>query len=162
MKRLKKNSKKKWDCWWTYQNQDLGTQMTVTRPEDFFESWDSLQKITGIDENLINKCKIILETISSGHKIDLSKFSLYCKETAKLYVKLYGWHPMSPTIRKIIEYGATVIEHALLPIGQLSEEAAKARNKHFRMYRQNFTRKFSRETCNRDVLNKFLLALIHC
>jgi hypothetical protein len=69
---------------------------------------------------------------------------------------------MSPTIRKIIEYGATVIEHALLPIGQLSEEAAKARNKHFRMYRQNFTRKFSRETCNRDVLNKFLLALIHC
>jgi hypothetical protein len=80
MKRLKKNSKKKWDCWWTYQNQDLGTQMTVTRPEDFFESWDSLQKITGIDENLINKCKIILETISSGHKIDLSSFLFTVKK----------------------------------------------------------------------------------
>uniref|UniRef100_A0A2H1WX10 SFRICE_035512 n=1 Tax=Spodoptera frugiperda TaxID=7108 RepID=A0A2H1WX10_SPOFR len=53
--------------------------------------------------------------------------------------------------------GATVIDHAILPIGQLSEEAAEARNKHFRIYRQNFSRKCSREDCNKDVLNRLLL-----
>lgn len=38
-----------------------------------------------------------------------------------------------------------------------SEEAAEARNKHFRSYRQNFSRKFSREECNRDIYQRLLL-----
>lgn len=51
--------------------------------------------------------------------------------------------------------GTTVIKYAILPIGQLYEEAAEARNKHYRSYRQNYVRKFSR--CNQDVLNRLLL-----
>lgn len=54
-------------------------------------------------------------------------------------------------------HGAVVIEKALLPIGLLSEEAAECRNKHLRQYRQNFARKFSREECNLDVINRLLL-----
>ncbi|CAG4947720.1 unnamed protein product [Parnassius apollo] len=42
-------------------------------------------------------------------------------------------------------------------INKLSEEAAEARNKHFRLYRQEFARKFSRENCNRDIFNRLLL-----
>lgn len=45
----------------------------------------------------------------------------------------------------------------VLPIGQLSEEAAEARNKHFRCYRQDFARKISRESCNQDIFNRLLL-----
>jgi hypothetical protein len=55
-------------------------------------------------------------------------------------------------------HGAIVIENALLPIGQLSEEAAEARNKYFHLNRQNFARKFSRVSCNLDVLNRLLLS----
>lgn len=65
---------------------------------------------------------------------------------------------MTPTMHKILMHGATIIEKALLPIGQLSEEAAEARNKHFRAYRQNFARKFSREQCNLDVYHRLLLS----
>lgn len=72
-------------------------------------------------------------------------------ETAKLYVQIYSWHPTTPTQHKILIHGATVIENALLPIGQLSEEPAEARNKHFRL-------KFSRESCNLDVFNRLLLS----
>lgn len=36
---------------------------------------------------------------------------------------------------------------------------AKARNKHYRSYRQNYARKFSRNQCNQDVLNRVLLPL---
>ncbi|KAJ4444718.1 hypothetical protein ANN_06515 [Periplaneta americana] len=102
--------------------------------------------------------RVILEVISSGHKVDTLKFAAYTMDTAKLYVQLYSWHPMTPTMHKILIHGPTVIENALLPIGQLSEEAAEARNKHFRSYRQNYARKFSRESCNLDIINRLLLS----
>ena len=62
-------------------------------------------------------------------------------------------HPSQNTI-----HGSTVIKHALLPVGQLSEDTAEARNKHFRLSRQNYARNFStREACNREVINILLL-----
>ncbi|XP_076396765.1 uncharacterized protein LOC143265943 [Megachile rotundata] len=78
-------------------------------------------------------------------------------DTAKLYIRLYPWHPMTPTTHKILIHGPVIIQNAILPIGQLSEEAAEARNKHFRTYRENHSRKCSREACNEDVINRLLL-----
>lgn len=124
----------------------------------FFADPQKAAEITGIDYNLIFRLKIILEVLSSGFKVDLKKFADYCWDTAKLYVSLYDWHPMSPTMHKILIHGATVMEKVLLPIGLLSEEAAEARNKHFRLYRYNFARKFSRVECNADVINRLLLS----
>ncbi|KAK4876058.1 hypothetical protein RN001_012480 [Aquatica leii] len=65
---------------------------------------------------------------------------------------------MTPTLNKILFHGSFIIEKALLPIGMMSEEAAEARNKHFRLYRQNYARKFSRESCNLDIINRLLLS----
>lgn len=64
---------------------------------------------------------------------------------------------MSPTLHKILIHGPTVIEKALLPIGALSEEAAESRNKHFRQYREKYSRKFCRVQCNLDIMNRLLL-----
>jgi hypothetical protein len=102
---------------------------------------------------------VILEVISSGHKINTEKYSKYATDTAEMYVRLNPWHPMTPTMHKILIHGAIVIENALLPIGQLSEEAAEARNKYLRLYRRNLSRKFSRVSCSLDVLNRLLLSL---
>lgn len=123
----------------------------------FFDDPQLASDITGISYDLIYRLKVILETISSGHEIDSEKYDKYALDTARLYVDLYPWHPMTPTMHKILIHGAVVIKNALLPIGQLSEEAAEARNKHFRAYRQDFARKFSRENCNRDIFNRLLL-----
>ncbi|GBP20050.1 hypothetical protein EVAR_13818_1 [Eumeta japonica] len=125
----------------------------------FFADHEQSASITGIDVNLVFRFRIILEAISSGFKINIETFKEYASETEKLYVQLYQWHPMSSTIHKILRHGAEVISSALLPIGQLSEEAAEARNKHFRDYRLNYFRKFSREACNLDVINRLLLTL---
>lgn len=84
-------------------------------------------------------------------------FAKYTLDTAKLYVELYPWYPMTPTLHKILIHGPTIVQYALLPIGQLSEEAAEARNKHFREYRLNYARKYSREQCNKDIINRLLL-----
>lgn len=124
----------------------------------FFANPEVAADITGVNYNLIYRLKVILELISSGHKVNLHMFADYCMDTAKLYISLYPWHPMTPTMHKILVHGATVIDKALLPIGLLSEEAAEARNKHFRLYRLNFARKFSRIECNTDVINRLLLS----
>ena len=124
----------------------------------FFIDPSLAAEITGINEILIYRFKVILETISSGQEIHAEKFGGYAEKTAELYVQLYPWYPMSPTMHKILIHGPIIIEQAILPIGQLSEEAAEARNKHFRLFRQNLSRKFSRISCNRDVLNRLLLS----
>lgn len=123
----------------------------------FFEEYEISAAITGVDKTLIYRLKIILDTLCCGYKINTEAFEIYCQETAALYIQLYGFYPMSPTLHKILRHGAEVIEEAILPIGQLSEEAAEARNKHIRSYRLNYTRKFSRVACNQDVLNRLLL-----
>ncbi|KAL4721448.1 hypothetical protein ACJJTC_007165 [Scirpophaga incertulas] len=124
----------------------------------FFSNPECSSRITGIDIELIKRFRMILEVISSGHSIDAEKFDVFARETANMYTNLYDWHPMSPTIHKILVHGAKVISNAILPIGQLSEEAAEARNKYIRQYRLNFARKFSRVDCNRDILNRLLLS----
>lgn len=63
----------------------------------FFENPHLAADIIGINYDLIYRLKVILETISSGHKIDSQKFDQYANDTAKLYTDLYGWHPMTPT-----------------------------------------------------------------
>lgn len=75
--------------------------------------------------------------ISSVHKVDSQKLSVFCKETAEYYVKLYGWHPMAPIMHKLLAHAPAIIEHAIVPIllDNLSEETTEARNDHFRKYR---------------------------
>lgn len=57
-------------------------------------------------------------------------------------------------------HGGQIIQNSLLPIGQLSEEAAEARNKHFQSHQLIFARKFSREECNLDVYNNVMWLLL--
>ena len=123
----------------------------------FFNDYEISASITGVNINIIYRFKIILEVLSSGYNINIHEFKKYCRETEELYVELYSWYPMSPTVHKILRHGSDVILNALLSIGQLSEEAAEARNKHLRDYRLNYSRKFSREACNLDVINRLLI-----
>lgn len=60
---------------------------------------------------------------------------------------------MPATVHKILFHGAEIIKHAIMPIGQLSEEATEARHKQFRKYRLEYTRKAT----NEDLLNHSLI-----
>ncbi|GBP27410.1 hypothetical protein EVAR_17110_1 [Eumeta japonica] len=136
----------------------FGNTNTGNVSRRFFCDPETASRITGVDLDLIKRLRTLLEVISSGHRIDTDKLSTFCKETSEIYVRLYGWYPMTPTLHKLLVHGPTIIKHAIIPIGQLSEEAAEARNKHFRQYRTDFARKFSKISCNVDVLNRLLLS----
>ncbi|GAB0089562.1 hypothetical protein DMENIID0001_041280 [Sergentomyia squamirostris] len=117
----------------------------------------TVAEITGLNEILISRFQIIIEAISCNHPVDTKKFDVYARETARLYIQLYSWLPMSPTTHKILMHGGMVIENFMLPIGQLSEEAAEARNKHYKEYKSRFARTCSRKSTIHDVFYRLLL-----
>lgn len=64
---------------------------------------------------------------------------------------------MPSSIHKLLIHGADIITHfGMLPIRRLSEEASEARNKDFRNYTENYSRKVSRTATNEDILHTLL------
>jgi hypothetical protein len=96
--------------------------------------------------------------MASGYIINLKLFEEYTLKTAQLFVEKYPWYNMSPTIHKVLIHVTTIIEKAILPIGQLGEEAQEANHKMFKKYREEFTRKFSRQVTNEDIVNRLLIS----
>ena len=53
-------------------------------------------------------------------------------------------------------HGVSMIEHIIIPIGQMSEEALESRNKDVRKFRTGNIRKISRITTNLDLFHRLL------
>lgn len=144
----------------------------------FFREYKTVAKITGLNENLLERMHIILILISCRNEIKTEDFKDYAEKTRELYVRLYDWYPLSPTVHKVIAipvisyyqilfifliviqvliHSATIIRHMVLPIGMYSEEAQESRNKSIRRYREFFARKFNRVRNIEDVFKRLLL-----
>lgn len=90
----------------------------------FFHNASCSAEITGVDINLIKRLYKILQALSPGVMINAEKFGSYAMETARIYVSNYEWYYMPSSVHKILIHGESVIKHfAVLPIGQLSEDA---------------------------------------
>ena len=89
--------------------------------------------------------------------INAESFGSYTVETARIYVTNYGWYYMPSSVHKILLHGENIIKHfAVLPIGQLSEDAQESRNKDYKKFRLYHTRKCSRLDTNEDVFHTLL------
>jgi len=124
----------------------------------FFENSAISTLITGLNERIIKRFHIILQTISCGYDINVNNYKEYALETARMFVSEYSWYNMPTTVHKLLIHGPQIIASALLPIGQLSEEAQESRNKDIKKYREGFSRKCSREKTMEDVLNWLLVS----
>jgi hypothetical protein len=133
--------------------QGVGNSNTGNVARRFFENQKTTSEITGLDENLLVRFSVILQTIASGFAIDTVNFEKYARETAEYYVNRYDWYKMPVNMHKILIHGSAIIKNAMVPIGRLSEEPQEAGNKDFRNIRQNHTRTFSRVAANEDLLN---------
>ena len=65
---------------------------------------------------------------------------------------------MPASVHKSLIHGSIIIEHAIEPIGQLSEDAQEANHKCFQNYRENHSRKMSRKSNNKDIFKNLLIA----
>lgn len=123
----------------------------------FFGNPELASDITGLDVSLIKNFGTILRTLASGYDINIEKFNSLTQDTKKLYLSLYSWYYMPVTVHKLLVHSVDIVQSALLPIGQLSEEAQEARNKDCRRFREHNTRKVSRIATNRDLLNMLII-----
>ncbi|XP_071579320.1 uncharacterized protein [Temnothorax nylanderi] len=136
----------------------FGTSNDGNTARRFFKNPKLSAEISGIDENLIRRFGVILKAMSAGLPINVKTFEVYCLDTAETYVKLYNWYYMPASVHKILIHGPAVIQNFMVPIGQLSEEAAESKNKEFKFFWEYFTRKSSRENTNADLFNRLLLS----
>ena len=65
---------------------------------------------------------------------------------------------MAQSVHKVLIHGHDIIKSLTLPMGLTSEEAQEARNKDFKSYRENFSRKTSRKATNTDLINRLLVS----
>ena len=137
--------------------QGKGTSNDGNTARTFFSNYQVSSEITDIDVDLIKRIYVILQTISSGQKINIEKFKNYTFQAAELYVNLYNWYYMPASMHKLLMHGAEIIEHAIVPIGLLGEDAQEANHKFIRDYRENYSRKISRIANNEDIIHNMLL-----
>ncbi|KAJ4441259.1 hypothetical protein ANN_11113 [Periplaneta americana] len=133
-----------------------GTSNYGNTVRTFFNREDISSEITGLDREINHRFGIVLKTISSGFTINTQAFEYYARKTAEHYISLYPWYYMPASVHKVLIRGSTIISSAILPIGQMSEEAQEARNKRFKEYRESHSRKISREATNVDVMHRLL------
>lgn len=138
--------------------QGMGTSNTGNVARRFFANAEKSAGIIGVDVNLIKRFSTILSVISSGHEINADAFDDYALNTAKLFVRLYEWYRMPPTVHKILVHGALIIKNAILPIGVFSEEAQESKNKEYKRIREHHTRKSARILTNTDITNNLLVS----
>lgn len=65
---------------------------------------------------------------------------------------------MPVSVHKILVHGSEIIDFAIVPIGQLSEEVQEARHKEVRRYREHHTRKVSRLKTVEDLFHLLLVS----
>lgn len=134
-----------------------GTSNDGNSARKFFTHPDISAEITGLNKDLIYRCCVLLQALGSGYKINSEKFKIYALETAYELVQQYPWYYLPASVHKILLHGSKVIDHALLSIGELSEEAAESSNKNLKLFRRDNTRKTSRILTNTDLLHRLLL-----
>ena len=69
--------------------QGFGSTNDGNTARRFFQNYTTSAKITGIDEALIKRFYIILQTICCGFSINTEKFEKYALDTARHFVALY-------------------------------------------------------------------------
>ena len=123
-----------------------------------FHSPAQFAACTGLDEKLIHDLCVVLQAVSSFYPLNPVALQQFCQQVAQRYVELYSWRPMNTTLHKLLCHSAAVVEHCLLPLGMMSEEAMEATNKSVREYRLRHTRKDTRLHTISDLLGYLLVA----
>ena len=137
---------------------ESGTSNDGNTARRFFANYSESAEILGLDAELLQRAHIIMQVLSCGFGVNVDLFQHYCLETANMFVEQYPWYYMPTSIHEVLIHGYLIVEWAPLPIGKLSEEAQESRNKDIKRYRENYSRKTSRQNTMMDVINWLLVS----
>lgn len=135
-----------------------GTSTDGNTARIIFQYAKEVAEITGVNLNIIERLATILKVMSSGFKININKFKIFCTKTAEYFIMQYPWYYMPTTLHKVLIHGPKIIESSEIAMGLLSEDAQESRNKDIRNYRSQFSRKFSRKAAMEDTYQRLMVS----
>lgn len=136
--------------------QGFGTTNTGNTARRFFNEPNKVAQILRIDRRLVKRFAVMSQVLSCDREIDVNAFKNYGLETAKLFIELYEWKFMPPTVHKVMIHGWRIIERFKGFIGKYSEEAQEATNKVFREARAHKSRQCDPIKNNLDIMHYLL------
>lgn len=138
--------------------QGFGSTNDGNTARTLFRAFEISARILQIDSRIVEGLHDLCTMLNSNEKIDKTKFKEFCDDFLDLYCSLYKFYPIPTSLHRILVHGPEIIDSFALPIGQLSEQALEASHKHFKKFRRDHSRKFSRYSTNQDILNWLLLS----
>ena len=109
-----------------------------------FQDEEVFARITGVDKDLIHRIHVMLIVINTDQAINIEALKAYGLATAKLWVNLYGWFNMPPTMHQLFFHAWESLRMSSLPLSFFSEQSLESFNKYFKSDREYHSRKDSR------------------
>lgn len=131
-----------------------GTSTTGNVARRAFDNPKLLAEILELDEQMVENLSLLLSALSMHHSINIDEFGKLCDETHSIYVSKYKNIAMNVSLHKLLVHGVDILKLSILPPGYMSEEAAEAKNKYFRLDRQFHARRVSRVANLTDVYKR--------
>lgn len=136
--------------------QNFGSTNDGNASRKEFKNYKLSAEILELDERIVKNLQILCQVVNSDCQINTTN-QKFCDDFSNMYVELYNWYPIPPSIHKVLAHGPAIINTFSIPIGRLSEEAMESRHKHFKEFRRDHSRKFSRIATNLDIFHWLLL-----
>ncbi|CAL4199952.1 unnamed protein product [Meganyctiphanes norvegica] len=121
-----------------------------------FAAYEEFSRLTGLDRELIHRFNVILTSMSCEYEAIGQEFGEYCLATADHFASVYRWFQPPTTVHKILYHGEIMLRDYIIPIGMMSEEAQKARNKDSKTFFRRHAKKESKEHVMTEVI-KYLM-----
>lgn len=133
-----------------------GTSTTGNTARVAFNNPSLLAEILELDVEMVKNFSLLLAAISTHFAINIVEFEKLCRRTNEIYMEQHGNIHRNVAVHKLLDHGSEIIINSILPPGFFSEEAAEAKNKHYRNDREDFARKTSRKDNMSDVFHRNL------
>ncbi|KAG5682814.1 hypothetical protein PVAND_012140 [Polypedilum vanderplanki] len=110
----------------------------------------------GEEVEIIRMLRNVLLCFSCQLPINTDKFREYCKAIFDLWMHLFPWFKMTPTLHKLLCHGEELIKASPLPLGMLTEEGAESKHKIYRSDGLHHARQSSRIKNLTDIFHRSL------
>lgn len=85
----------------------------------FFQNTHESSRITDLPEDIINDFGIILILVNCGQQLNTTNFHSLLQSVKAKLINLYPWMEIKPTVHKLLDHGAAIIDFHYLSQLQL-------------------------------------------
>lgn len=107
-----------------------------------------------MDVEILKNFNIILQVISSQHKVNSEKLKQICTDTFFKLEHQFGNKCLTPSIHSLLFHSWKMVDRFDIPLGRLSESSIELLHKYTKKAKNGFCRTFSTVSENEDLFRR--------